>query len=127
MPFLYDSLIHNSTPVLSRRTQQPASVHPRRFRPRGGRTLAAAKSALARFTVDASKLQTDLEGANRAFKEFGSHIDVINHFEFPDGERVLRQALPIASRLARLKKRAQAAGMSTIYVNDNFGQLVGCL
>ena len=49
-------------------------------------------------------------------------IDVINHFEFPDGEKVLRQALPIAPKLARLKKRAQAAGMSTIYVNDNFGQ-----
>ena len=25
-PFLYDSLIHNSTPVLSRRTHQPAKV-----------------------------------------------------------------------------------------------------
>jgi nicotinamidase-related amidase len=49
-------------------------------------------------------------------------IDVINHFEFPNGEKVLRHALPMASRLARLKKRAQAAGMSTIYVNDNFGQ-----
>src|SRR6201996_7937534 len=49
-------------------------------------------------------------------------IDVINHFEFPDGEKVLRQALPIAPKLAHLKKRAQAAGMSTIYVNDNFGQ-----
>jgi nicotinamidase-related amidase len=49
-------------------------------------------------------------------------IDVINHFEFPDGKKVLHQALPIAPRIARLKKRAQAAGMSTIYVNDNFGQ-----
>jgi nicotinamidase-related amidase len=49
-------------------------------------------------------------------------IDVINHFEFPDGAKVLRQALPIAPRLARLKERAQAAGISTIYVNDNFGQ-----
>ncbi len=49
-------------------------------------------------------------------------IDVINHFEFPDGEKVLHQALSMARRLARLKKRAQAAGMSTIYVNDNFGQ-----
>ena len=27
-PFLYDSCIHNSTPVLSRRTQQPAKVLP---------------------------------------------------------------------------------------------------
>jgi nicotinamidase-related amidase len=49
-------------------------------------------------------------------------IDVINHFEFPDGKNILRHALPIAPKIARLKKRAQAAGMSTIYVNDNFGQ-----
>jgi nicotinamidase-related amidase len=49
-------------------------------------------------------------------------VDVINHFEFPDGEKVLRQAFSIAPRLARLKKRAGAAGMPTIYVNDNFGQ-----
>ncbi len=49
-------------------------------------------------------------------------IDVINHFEYPDGDRILRQALPLAPRLARLKKRARIAGISTIYVNDNFGQ-----
>jgi nicotinamidase-related amidase len=49
-------------------------------------------------------------------------VDVINHFEFPDGDKVLRRALPIAPKLARLKKRARAAGISTIYVNDNFGQ-----
>jgi hypothetical protein len=41
-------------------------------------------------------------------------VDVINHFEFPDGRKVLRQALPIAPKLACLKTRAQAAGMSTI-------------
>ena len=33
-------------------------------------------------------------------------IDVINHFEFPDGKTILRQALPIAPALARLKQRA---------------------
>ena len=49
-------------------------------------------------------------------------IDVINHFEFPDGKKMLAQALPIAPRLARLKERAQASGMPIIYVNDNFGQ-----
>ena len=48
-------------------------------------------------------------------------VDVINHFEFPDGERVLRQAMPIAPRIARLKARAREAGIPTIYVNDNFG------
>ena len=49
-------------------------------------------------------------------------VDVINHFEFPDGKRILRQALPIAPRLARLKERARKAGIPCIYVNDNFGQ-----
>jgi len=49
-------------------------------------------------------------------------IDVINHFEFPDGETILRNALRIAPNLAQLKKRARAAGLPIIYVNDNFGQ-----
>ena len=49
-------------------------------------------------------------------------VDVINHFEFPDGKEILHRALPIAPPLARLKKRARAAGVPTIYVNDNFGQ-----
>ncbi|HVW10074.1 MAG TPA: isochorismatase family cysteine hydrolase [Bryobacteraceae bacterium] len=48
-------------------------------------------------------------------------IDVINHFEFPDGERILRQAMPIAPRIARLKIHASEAGIPAIYVNDNFG------
>jgi hypothetical protein len=49
-------------------------------------------------------------------------VDVINHFEFPDGQRILRHALPIAPRLTRLKARARKAGIPCIYVNDNFGQ-----
>lgn len=49
-------------------------------------------------------------------------IDVINHFEFPDGKRTLTQALRIAPRLRRLKERARRAGMPVIYVNDNFGR-----
>jgi nicotinamidase-related amidase len=49
-------------------------------------------------------------------------IDVINHFEYPEAQKMLRQALPIAPRIARLKARARAAGIPVIYVNDNFGQ-----
>jgi nicotinamidase-related amidase len=49
-------------------------------------------------------------------------IDLINHFEFPDGEDMFVQALPLAPRLARLKARARAARLPIIYVNDNFGQ-----
>ncbi len=49
-------------------------------------------------------------------------VDVINHFEFPDAKRVLRQALLIARNVQRLKMRAREAGIPTIYVNDNFGE-----
>ena len=49
-------------------------------------------------------------------------IDVINHFEFPDGDKILKNALPIAGRLAKLKQRCRRAGIPAIYVNDNFGQ-----
>jgi nicotinamidase-related amidase len=49
-------------------------------------------------------------------------IDVINDLEFDDGEALLAQALPMARRLAAFKRRARAAGIPAIYVNDNFGR-----
>ncbi len=49
-------------------------------------------------------------------------VDVVNHFEFPDGEAILKNALQIAPRLERLKKRARASNIPVVYVNDNFGQ-----
>lgn len=49
-------------------------------------------------------------------------IDVINDFEFPRGDELFAQALPMAPRIARLKKRARAAGIPAIYINDNFGR-----
>jgi nicotinamidase-related amidase len=49
-------------------------------------------------------------------------IDVINDFEFPRGDELFAQALPMAPRIARLKDRARAAGVPAIYVNDNFGR-----
>jgi len=49
-------------------------------------------------------------------------IDVINDLEFEGGEALLRQALPMAARLAALKRRLHAAGVPAIYVNDNFGR-----
>ena len=48
-------------------------------------------------------------------------LDLISDFEFEDGLRVLRSALPIARRIRRLKRRAAASGIPTIYVNDNLG------
>lgn len=49
-------------------------------------------------------------------------IDVINHFEYPDSDKLLAEALPAAPRIAELRRRARAAGLPVIYVNDNFGQ-----
>jgi len=49
-------------------------------------------------------------------------IDVVNRFDFPDAEKLLANALPIAGPLARLAERAHAAGVPVVYVNDNFGR-----
>jgi nicotinamidase-related amidase len=49
-------------------------------------------------------------------------IDVINDLDFPEGEQLLRHALPMARRLAELKRRLKADGVPAIYVNDNFGR-----
>ena len=49
-------------------------------------------------------------------------IDVINDFDFPEGDKLLRLALPVGQNIARLKQRAKDAGIPAIYVNDNFGR-----
>ena len=49
-------------------------------------------------------------------------IDVINDFNFPEAEQLLKYARPMARNLVRLKRRAQKAGVPVIYVNDNFGR-----
>jgi nicotinamidase-related amidase len=49
-------------------------------------------------------------------------IDLINDLEFDDGEQMLRQALPVARKVAELKLRAKRAGVPAVYVNDNFGR-----
>jgi nicotinamidase-related amidase len=49
-------------------------------------------------------------------------IDVINDLAFADGKALLKHALPMAKRVASLKRRAKQAGIPSIYVNDNFGR-----
>jgi len=49
-------------------------------------------------------------------------IDVINDFDFPEADQLLRNARPMAKKLLRLKRRAQKTGVPVIYVNDNFGR-----
>ena len=49
-------------------------------------------------------------------------IDVINDLAFEGSEALVAQAESMATRLAALKRRATAAGVPAIYINDNFGQ-----
>lgn len=50
------------------------------------------------------------------------HVDVINDMEYPGGDKLLVHALPMAERLAALRRRARAASIPAIYANDNFGK-----
>lgn len=47
-------------------------------------------------------------------------VDMINPFTFPGAEHMFPAILAIATRIQALKRRAFAAGVPTIYVNDNF-------
>ncbi|HSS21515.1 MAG TPA: isochorismatase family cysteine hydrolase [Pyrinomonadaceae bacterium] len=49
-------------------------------------------------------------------------IDVINDFEFENGEQLLERALPVGKQIAKLKASAKRARIPVIYVNDNFGK-----
>jgi len=49
-------------------------------------------------------------------------IDVINDLAFTHGRALLKYALPMAKKIAALKRRAKHAGIPSIYVNDNFGR-----
>jgi nicotinamidase-related amidase len=71
----------------------------------------------------ASTMNADLHGnAPDKSKVVLLLIDVINDLEFPGGEELFRHALPMARRIAALKRRAQDARIPVVYVNDNFGR-----
>jgi nicotinamidase-related amidase len=48
-------------------------------------------------------------------------IDVINSFEFEGAETILPRALEASAAIAGLRRRAKAAGVPVLYVNDNYG------
>jgi nicotinamidase-related amidase len=49
-------------------------------------------------------------------------IDVINDFDFPEADELIKHAQTMAERLAALKLRAKENGVPVVYVNDNFGR-----
>jgi nicotinamidase-related amidase len=48
-------------------------------------------------------------------------IDVINDFDFPEGDALLALAAEAVPRIEALMSRARQHGVPVIYVNDNFG------
>src|SRR5437763_10478549 len=49
-------------------------------------------------------------------------VDVINDFDFPEAKQLARFIPKLADKIARLKRRAKAASVPVIYINDNFGR-----
>lgn len=49
-------------------------------------------------------------------------MDMINHFDFPDGEKLMAQTLHMLPSLRALRGRYDAAQQPVIYANDNFGR-----
>jgi nicotinamidase-related amidase len=49
-------------------------------------------------------------------------IDVINDFNFPESDQLLKFAEPMAERISGLAERARVAELPVVYVNDNFGR-----
>lgn len=47
-------------------------------------------------------------------------VDMISRFDFPDGARLARAALPVAERIARLRARFHRRGWPVLFANDNF-------
>lgn len=75
------------------------------------------------MSVPAPEKNVDLHGSVPDKHEIALLlIDVINDFDFPGADQLLRYARPMARNLLRLKRRAYQAGVPVIYVNDNFGR-----
>lgn len=49
-------------------------------------------------------------------------IDMINTLDFAGSEKLLRNAIPVAKNIQRLKKKFTKDKLPVIYVNDNFGK-----
>lgn len=49
-------------------------------------------------------------------------IDIINDFEFPEGDKLFQHAMPMARHLLALTQRARQKHVPVIYANDNFGR-----
>ena len=77
-----------------------------------------ARSAVHRGTTRANAAPVAVPVAGTALLL----IDVINDLAFDGSDAIVASAASMAGPLAHLKRRATAAGVPAIYINDNFGQ-----
>jgi nicotinamidase-related amidase len=49
-------------------------------------------------------------------------VDMINDLEWPGGDCMAEQIIPVARRIRELRDRAKALDIPAVYVNDNFGR-----
>lgn len=49
-------------------------------------------------------------------------VDMVNRFDFPQGERLKAKAVNVARTIQTLRCDVEAAGCPIVFVNDNFGQ-----
>jgi len=49
-------------------------------------------------------------------------VDMINDLEWPGGDKLAEQVMPVAKRIRELRDQAKALGIPAVYVNDNFGR-----
>lgn len=49
-------------------------------------------------------------------------VDMINDLEFPGGDRLAEQVMPVAKAIRRLRDTCHDMRIPVIYVNDNFGR-----
>src|SRR6185295_1028842 len=49
-------------------------------------------------------------------------VDMINDLEWPGGDRMAEQVMPVARAIRDLRARAKELDIPVVYVNDNFGR-----
>ena len=49
-------------------------------------------------------------------------VDMINDLEWPGGDKLAEQVMPVARRIRELRDRAKSLDIPAVYVNDNFGR-----
>src|SRR3954452_19169316 len=49
-------------------------------------------------------------------------VDMINDLEWPGGDRMAEQIMPVARRIRDLHRRAREAAIPTLYADDKFGR-----